>query len=493
MQSRALSRLESKLAAVSASEMVWRLLRLPVAFFSQRHAGDLAQRVAALEEVAQLLSGGLAQAALGVVGAGVLALAMAAFNPALAALAVPLTGLNALALALAARRREAAAQRLFKERSLVSAANVGLLASIETLKAGGFERDAFTRWAGFHARELAASRAFDESGLALAAAPPFVAALTYALLLGAGGLQAMAHRISIGDLVAFLALSASFADPVARLVAFGGQAQQIKANLARAGDVAAFPLDERAAGEAEPARLAGRVELRGVAFGYNPLAPPTLQPFDLDLRPGARVALVGASGSGKSTLAKLIAGLFRPWEGEILFDGRPVEQISREVVANSLGYVDQNVFLFEGSVRDNLTLWDSSVAETALIEALRDAALLADVALRPGGLDAPVAEGGANFSGGQRQRLELARALVSQPSVLVLDEAMSALDPLVEKQIDDNLRRRGCACVIVAHRLSTIRDCDEIVMLSRGEAIGRGTHGQLLASCPEYAELIHAQ
>jgi len=508
LQSHALSRLETKLAAVSAAEMVWRLLRLPVAFFTQRHAGDLAQRVAALEDVAQLLSNGVAQAALGLAGALFFALAMAAFNAKLAAIAIPLALLDALALALVARRREAAAQRLFKERSLVSAATVSMLASIETLKAGGFERDAFSRWAGFHAKEFAASRAFDETGLSLAAFPPFVAAISFAVQLGVGANQVVERAISVGDLVAFLALSASFADPIGRLVAFGGQMQQIKANLSRAGDVAAYPLDARAgtsasvaevadlgrprSATAATAKLSGRLELKGVTYGYNLLDPPTIKPFNLIVRPGERVALVGASGSGKSTIGKMIAGLYTPWEGEIRFDDRPASGIPRDVIANSLGYVDQNVFLFEGSVRDNLTLWDRSEAEASLIEALRDAAILADVAVRTGGLDAAVAEAGANFSGGQRQRLEIARALVTDPSLIVLDEATAALDPIVEKQIDDSLRQRGCACIIIAHRLSTIRDCDEIIMLARGEVIGRGTHTQLLATCREYAELLHA-
>lgn len=433
LQSHALSRLETKLAAISAAEMVWRLLRLPVAFFTQRHAGDLAQRVAALEDVAQLLSSGVAQAALGLVGALVFALAMAAFDVKLAAIAVPLTLLNALALALVGARREAAAQRLFKERSLVSAATVGMLASIETLKAGGFERDAFARWAGFHAKELAASRAFDATGLGLAAVPPFVSALAYAVLLGVGAGQVVERAISIGDLVAFscavgeLCRSHRTSGRVRRPDATD-QSQSVAGRRRRA-----YPLDARAAEPLTPpvvaevadlgmprsrnaatgaigARLAGCVELRGVTYGYSPLDPPTIKPFDLDLRPGARVALVGVSGSGKSTIGKLVAGLYAPRTGEIRFDGRPASEIPRDVIANSLSYVDQNVFLFEGSVRDNLTLWDRSAAEATLIEALRDAEILADVVVRPGGLDASVAEGGANFSGGQRQRLEIARA-----------------------------------------------------------------------------------
>jgi ABC-type bacteriocin/lantibiotic exporter with double-glycine peptidase domain len=496
-----LLRLEVTLGLTMATRLFWHVLHLPIAFFTQRHAGDIANRIIVNEQVAKLLSGELATTMLHLATLVFYAAVMAAYDVALAAIVVALGLVNLIALRLVDRSRDDASRRLAHGRGQLGAATLGVIRSIETIKSSGQELDAFAHWAGYHAKVMSASQELDRQSAGLGVVPPLLAALGNAAVLGIGSVRVMHGAMSIGDLVAFQTLAASFSEPIGRLVGLGAKLPELKADLARVADAMAYPIDARTRphldiGDAVPhgpARLDGAIELRGVTFGYNPNEPPLISNFDLVVRPGQRIALVGGSGSGKSTIGRLLCGLYPPWSGEILFDGRPIAEIPPPVMANSLAYVDQDVSVFSGTVRENVTLWDDSVDEARIARALRDAAIFDEIALIPGLYDYHISEGGMDFSGGQRQRLEIARALVAEPAVLVLDEATAALDPLVEEQIDENIRRRGCTCIIIAHRYSTIRDCDEIVVLSNGQVEGRGSHAELLENCPHYVELLLAE
>ena len=424
---------------------------------------------------------------------------VASYDPMLTAVALVLTMLNFVGLALTRRRREDLCRQLMNVEGRMLATSVDIIRSIETIKASGLEQSSFARWAGFQARALQAEQKPCILDGVDRVMPIVIQAITMAAVLGVGGFRVMDGLMSIGTLVAFQSLVASFEEPVTNLVDLSGRFQESKADLARLDDVLHHPVDplrERVASENSGvplAKLNGALTVTDLTFGYGALDPPLVENFSLAIRPGMRVALVGASGSGKSTIGRMICGLCQPWTGEVRIDGILVGEIPPEVFAGSVAYVDQDVFLFEGTLRDNLTLWDASIPGHDIERALLDAAIDDDIALRPGHHDCAVSEGGRNFSGGQRQRLEIARALVGNPSLLVLDEATAALDPVTEKRIDDNLRRRGCSCIIIAHRLSTIRDCDEILVLDNGRVVERGDHERLLASAGLYAHLIHVE
>lgn len=500
LQRHYLLRLSTKLAVVSSHQFLSHLLALPMEFYAQRYAGEVGSRMEINDNLARLLSGQLSVNLLNVVMALLYVVLMLFFDVPLTLIGLAITALNVVALQQVGRRRKDTNARLLQEQGKMMGTSMAGLQAIESLKSSGAESDFFARWSGHLAKVIVTYQQMQVSSLALFGVPTFLATLTTVVILGAGALRVMDGQMTVGSLVAFQALMLSFMGPAQQLVTLGGSLQEVEGELGRMDDVLRHPIDPNLNGTATvvsthdrvPARLSGRLELAGITYGYSRLDPPLIEGLSLALRPGARVALVGPSASGKSTVAKIISGLYQPWSGELRLDGMAWHQIPRRVIANSLAMVDQDFFLCEGTVREVLTLWNPAVPEEDLVQAAKDACIHDEIAARAGGYDSLVEEEGRNFSSGQRQRLEIARALVGNPAILVLDEATSALDAVTEKQIDDNLRRRGCTCVIVAHRLSTIRDCDEIIVLDHGVPVGRGPHERLYAAGGLYRELVSA-
>lgn len=492
LRSSTLVKLYTKLAVTGAARFLWHTLRLPIPFFLARHAGDIGARVDTNDDVARLLAHDATQFGLDACLVVLYAALLFVYDAPLAFVCVTVSGLQLFVVRWLSARRTEENQRLQQARGKIAATTAGGLLLIETLKAGGTESDFFARWAGQWAKLQTSAQSLGRATMLMHATPAALSGWSTAAILTLGGLRVIDGELTIGALVAFQTLMASFLEPAERLVGHAASLQDAEADLARLDDVLEHERAETddVAPAAEYQRLSGHVRMSGLSFGYSRLDAPLIEDFELTLTPGQRVALVGGSGSGKSTIARLLANLYRPWAGEILFDGFARDRIAAAILEDSIAVVDQDVVLFEGTIRDNLTLWDPTVPDRDLVRAARDAEIHDDIAAHPGGYDARVEELGRNFSGGQRQRMEIARALVKNPSILLLDEATSALDPRTEKRIDDNLRRRGCTCLIVAHRLSTIRDCDEILVLDRGRVLERGTHDHLIGSGGMYADLM---
>lgn len=497
LQNYFLNRLNGKLSIRLSSEFLWHILRLPVEFYTQRYGGEIAYRLQLNDTVVFILTGQLVQAAINLLLVIVYGIVMFVYDPLIAGIGVAAALFNLLTMAWINRSRIDVYARYQQDLGKKIGFSIGGLQTIETLKATASESDFYGRWAGYFAKANNALKNVATYDIVLTSIPPLTQLLGASAVILIGGLRVIEGDMTIGMLLALQTLMTTFLYPITQFVYLGQNLQNLRSELSRLDDVLKNPVDKHLSTFSihpdKKEKLKGALELKNITFGYNRLAPPLIENFNLHLLPGQSIALVGPSGCGKSTLARLITGVYQPWEGEILFDGQPSSAYTREVFSRSVASVDQQIFLFAGNIKENLTLWDETLPELHLIQAAKDAYIHEDILLREKGYDSQMLEGGRNFSGGQRQRMEIARVLALNPSLLILDEATSALDSESEEEIIKRIRQRGCACLVIAHRLSTIRDCDEIIILDRGKVIQRGPHEQLKQEQGLYQELIRME
>jgi NHLM bacteriocin system ABC transporter peptidase/ATP-binding protein len=470
------------------------LLRLPLEFYQQRYVGEIVSRLQLNETIASFVTGKLATVVIDF-GMAVLYLSLLfIYNAELTLIGIFFTMLNLGLLYYTYGWMKEQQMKLQQEGGKLYGLAASGISAMESLKANGSEGDFFTKWANSNVRYMQICQHSEYIEEYISFVPAVLSAINAAAIMAIGGFEIMDGFMTVGVFVAFQSLMSSFQEPVASITGMTLEIQQSESQMMRVNDVLRYKPEEkvtvREQGSNIPVRLSGRLEMKKVSFNYTNIGKPLIKKFNLKIEPGRRVAIVGRSGSGKSTVARLAAGFYKPWSGDILFDDIPIDEVPTEVMANSVSLVEQEIYLFEGTVAENIALFDSTVSRQAIIQAAKDAQIHDDISQLNGGYDAMVAEGGQNFSGGQRQRLEIARALATNPTLLIFDEATSALDPVTEKAIMTNLRRRGCACLMIAHRLSTIRDCDEIIVLKNGRVVQRGTHAELAAKEGAYRDLI---
>jgi NHLM bacteriocin system ABC transporter peptidase/ATP-binding protein len=493
-----ISRLQAKLTLVGDAGFIATLMRMPMTFFLERSIGDLSQRVSYNASVASLLASQMASAGIALLGAIGYAALLLYYNIWIGSVVIILSLLNVVVLRMVMNKRTTIQGRVVRRQNQLRGTTTQAIQGIETIKATGMEDDMFKSLTGQQADYISASAALVPSSSLLVAVPVFLFSLTSASILVLGGYFTITGSFTLGALLAVQALAVNLNSPIQTLMSTGSQLQVITSSLNSLDDVLANGESERFNRSAlRPgdsfAQLSGRITLKDVSFGYGDKAPLVLDSFSLELEPGKRIALVGGSGAGKTTIGNLASGLYLPRSGEVLYDGKPMSEYPIGVIERLLSKVDQSIVLFEGTVRENVTLWDTTVPEEDIRRALADAQILDDVLAREGGIDCTLEENGRNFSGGQCQRIEIARALVLNPRAIILDEATSALDDITEKNVDDALRRRGVACLIIAHRLSTIRDADEIIVLGRGgKVLERGSQDSLMALNGTYAAMVNA-
>ena len=491
LKHRFLKRLAIRISVAGGNSGLTRLLRLPIEFFNHRMVGDLTDRVSAIDRIAKNLTDQFLVLIIDMAMSAVFLAAMLAYDVLLALIVLALAILNGLLAHFVKSLRAGQSDAMRREQGSLLGIGMQMLNHADNLRMTAADDRFFSRWSGQQARERHARANYSELAYVNTALPGLIAVLGSAAILGIGAGRVIAGEITLGTLVGLYVLAAMFLAPIGRFVEFSDKRQALETDMHRLEDITKTPEDPVFArrdpdAESIPTfngrlQLAGQVELRNVTFGYNKSRKPLIENFNLVIKPGQRVAVVGPSGSGKSTLSRLVSGIYQPWSGEILFDGHPRHEIPEEVLRRTISMVDQEIVLFSATLRDNITLWNPVIPDEIIIPATRDACIHDEILGRPLGYSTLVEEGGVNFSGGQRQRLEIARALVGNPTILILDEATSALDAATEEFVDDALRRRGVTCLIVAHRLSTVRDCDEIIVLDKGVEVQRGTHDELIA------------
>ncbi len=493
----------TKIAVKEASGFLTHILRLPVEFFTQRIPGELCRRIDTAESVAQFLSRNTVSLVIKMFSLVFYAVLMSLYDITLTVISILSVGICVMVYCLTKDKFKTGTLKELQELSKMGGQVMTGITMIETLKACGSENDFFDKFSGQEAKYALETQKVSRLSLVTGLVPALSSQILRIVLLVAGSYKIINGTLTIGMLMAFQVLQGSFMGIVNEFFQLAQTFHTTNAGIKRIDDVMDYPVsrkfkDDFEAGDglppadfsADAPKFSGRVELRNVSFGYTRTQPPLIENLNLTMSPGSRIALVGSSGSGKSTIGKLVASLYEPWDGEILFDGRRLSEITRAEYSASVAAVDQDIFLFDGTVKDNLTMWDESIREEDYIQAAKDACIHDIISARPGGYFSPVLEMGENFSGGQRQRLEIARALCRNPNILILDEATSALDAVTEMQIDRNLRRRGCSCIIIAHRLSTIRDSDEIIVLDKGKIAERGTHDRLIQNNGPYSRLV---
>jgi ATP-binding cassette subfamily C protein len=495
LRQKILNRLKVKLSIVSGGTFLWHILRLPINFYMQRFSGEIANRQRLNYQVVNILTGPLATTCMSILLIIFYVSMMIIYNIPVALICIITALANLFVLWIINRSRNDAYARMQQELGKSIGYSISCLQSMESIKSSGTENDAFGAWAGYYAKQLNAQREINIKDAILINTPTFFIALSRTALLGIGTYEILNGNLTVGMLIALQALLQAFFLPVNQLLDLGSTLQMMKINIVRLNDVLKNDIDpilevQENLHFEDQARFDGYLELKNVTFGYSPLEEPLIKDLSIKLNPGQRVALVGPSGCGKSTISKLISGIYKPWSGSILFDGKPLSEIPRNVFQNSFGSVDQKIYLFSGSIKDNLTLWDKTISDKDLINAASDAEIHEVILSRPKGYEMQLNEGGQNLSGGEGQRIEIARALINNPRVLILDEATSSLDSKSEETISKNIRKRGCTCVMVAHRLSTIRECDEIIVLDKGKVIQRGSHENLRNIPGVYKDLV---